>query len=292
MKRTNLNRRLSDFFEGGHLPIMNYITLQNYERKTISRPLHRHESVCELLLVYRGSGIYHTEKKSYPLQTGDVIFYNQGDLHEVENIEKTEIGTYCIGISDLRIKGLPKNCLVQPEGPFVCHSFSHFSSLLNICEQIYQLEDGGPQEQIAAQLLCTSFIVIACSLTNLPVTFFSVKQEEALFQKIQRYLDLHYTEPLTLSAAAKALSCSASHLSHVFRKASGTTPMQYVIRRRIGHAQTLLISTKYSITQIATLVGYDNPNYFSTQFSQIVGMSPSHYRDFYAKEAKGEKDQF
>ena len=53
MKRTDLNRRLSDIFDSGRLPVMNYITLQNHERKTISRPLHRHESVCELLLVYK-----------------------------------------------------------------------------------------------------------------------------------------------------------------------------------------------------------------------------------------------
>lgn len=65
MKRTDLNRRLSDIFDSGRLPVMNYITLQNHERKTISRPLHRHESVCELLLVYKGTGIYHTGKNLF-----------------------------------------------------------------------------------------------------------------------------------------------------------------------------------------------------------------------------------
>ena len=64
------------------------------------------------------------------------------------------------------------------------------------------------------------------------------------------------------------------------------------IRRRIGHAQTLLISTSYTVTQIASLVGYDNTNYFSTQFSKVVGMSPTHYRTFYSEEAKGQQDQF
>ncbi len=292
MKRTDLNRRLSDIFDSGRLPVMNYITLQNHERKTISRPLHRHESVCELLLVYKGTGIYHTGKKSFPLQVGDVIYYNQGDLHEVENTGNTEIGTYCIGISNLHIKGIPKNCLVQQDGPFVCHSFSRFSSMLSLCEQIYHLEDGGPEEQISAQLLCTAFIVMAYSLTDLPVSFLSTQQDEALFQKIQRYLDLHYTDTLSLSEIAQAIGCSPSHVSHVFRKSSGTTPMQYVIRRRIGHAQTLLISTSYTVTQIASLVGYDNTNYFSTQFSKVVGMSPTHYRTFYSEEAKGQQDQF
>lgn len=164
--------------------------------------------------------------------------------------------------------------------------------MLSLCEQIYHLEDGGPEEQISAQLLCTAFIVMAYSLTDLPVSFLSTQQDEALFQKIQRYLDLHYTDTLSLSEIAQALDCSPSHVSHVFRKSSGTTPMQYVIRRRIGHAQTLLISTSYTVTQIASLVGYDNTNYFSTQFSKVVGMSPTHYRTFYSEEAKGQQDQF
>ena len=98
-------------------------------------------------------------------------------------------------------------------------------------------------------------------------------------------------DEVTLEEVAEKLGYSVTYISHVFKKATGRTPIQYVIRRRIGHAQTLLISTNYSATQIAGMVGYDNTNYFSTLFSKIVGMSPTKYREFYKEEMKGHQYQ-
>jgi YesN/AraC family two-component response regulator len=54
------------------------------------------------------------------------------------------------------------------------------------------------------------------------------------------------------------------------------------MRRRIGEAQSLLINTNYNVTMIAGIVGYDNPNYFTTLFSKIVGMSPKKYRQLWS----------
>lgn len=47
--------------------------------------------------------------------------------------------------------------------------------------------------------------------------------------------------------------------------------MQYLLRRRIGEAQTLLITTDLSITRIAERVGYDTQSYFNLQFTKNVG---------------------
>lgn len=50
--------------------------------------------------------------------------------------------------------------------------------------------------------------------------------------------------------------------------------MQYLLRRRIGEAQTLLITTELSVTRIAEMVGYDSSSYFNLQFTKNVGMPP------------------
>ena len=54
--------------------------------------------------------------------------------------------------------------------------------------------------------------------------------------------------------------------------------MQYIIRRRIGEAQNLLITTRRSITDIALSCGYNNSNYFQSVFKRLVGMTPGQYR--------------
>jgi len=60
-----------------------------------------------------------------------------------------------------------------------------------------------------------------------------------------------------------------------------------MLRRRLGEAQTLLISTDLSITSISLAVGYGNPNHFDRMFSKYIGMSPSSYRSFYLAGASG-----
>ena len=283
--------RLETIFEHGKLPALVYINKQNHTRKAIHRPLHRHDSICELLLVYRGTGTYYVNGKSYPLSEGSVIYYNQGDLHEVVSETENEIGDYCIGITNLNRCNLPPNCLISPDEPSVRQAGGLFPMLLSMCEQMYALEGTNEEGELTVQLLCSALIVLTCQLEDFPLTSANESDEAYMVLRIRNYLNEHFMEDITLDTAGEALGCSATYISHIFKKATGRTPIQYMIHRRIGHAQTLLISTDHPVTRIATIVGYDNTNYFSTIFSKVVGMSPARYREFYKEEMKGQKDQ-
>ncbi len=63
-----------------------------------------------------------------------------------------------------------------------------------------------------------------------------------------------------------------------FKHYTGMTPMQYIISVRMTHAQQLLSTTDYTITEISAVVGYDNPLYFSRLFKKQIGLSPTDYR--------------
>ena len=63
-----------------------------------------------------------------------------------------------------------------------------------------------------------------------------------------------------------------------FRAYTGYPPRQYLIRLKVNRARELLSYSSYNISEIARLVGYDNPLYFSRVFSQNMGCSPSEYR--------------
>ena len=229
--------------------------------------------------------------KSYPLSEGSVIYYNQGDLHEVISETENEIGDYCIGITNLHRCNLPPNCLISPDEPSVRHAGGLFPMLRSMCEQMYALEGTNEEGKLTAQLLCAAIILLTSQIEGFPLTGAKESDEAHMVLRIRNYLNAHFMEDITLDTAGEALGCSATYISHIFKKATGRTPIQYLIRRRIGHAQTLLISTDHPVTRIATIVGYDNTNYFSTIFSKVVGMSPARYREFYKEEMKGQKDQ-
>lgn len=286
-----LNRKIETEFDRGILPTMVYINKQSFERGAVRRPLHRHDSICELLLIYKGIGTYHVEDQEYPLQEGSVVYYNQGELHEVVSGTENEIGSYCIGIANLHKKGLPVNHLVKPGEPYVRQANNLFPILKSLCQQMYELETVNSEGQLAAQLLCAAFIVLAGQMEKFPSVDVQKTKTEKMVLRIRDYLNQHFTEEITLEGVGKALGCSATYVSHIFKDATGSTPIQYVIRRRIGLAQTLLISTEYPATQIATMVGYDNTNYFCTLFSKVVGMTPIRYRAFYLEEMRGMNNQ-
>ncbi|GAA3314259.1 hypothetical protein GCM10020331_006370 [Ectobacillus funiculus] len=74
------------------------------------------------------------------------------------------------------------------------------------------------------------------------------------------------------------------YMSHVFKSTIGYSPMQYVIRRRIGEAQSYLLATDKTVTDIAYMVGYNSASNFNNAFKKMVGMSPQRYREFWGSQ--------
>ena len=67
-------------------------------------------------------------------------------------------------------------------------------------------------------------------------------------------------------------------LPFTFKKYTGETPLQFLIKLRLDTAKNLLKSTTCTVNEISEMIGYDNPLYFSRLFSKHVGISPQKYR--------------
>lgn len=93
-----------------------------------------------------------------------------------------------------------------------------------------------------------------------------------------RYFHAHYNKPISIEDFAVSNHMSVSWFIRNFKEYTGSTPAQYLLSLRISNAQTLLETTSYNITEIASIVGYDNPLYFSRIFKKQSGMSPSEFR--------------
>lgn len=92
------------------------------------------------------------------------------------------------------------------------------------------------------------------------------------------YFREHYNEPLVIDEYAKKCNQSPSTLLRSFKKYTGETPLQFLIKLRLDTAKNLLKSTTCTVNEISEMVGYDNPLYFSRLFSKHVGISPQKYR--------------
>ena len=108
---------------------------------------------------------------------------------------------------------------------------------------------------------------------------------EALLPHLRRARDLadrSYADPLDLDALARAASVSRYHFARCFAEVYGETPMRYVTRRRVERAQDLLRSANLTVTEVCMVVGFSSLGSFSSRFRELVGESPTQYRDRFA----------
>jgi AraC-like DNA-binding protein len=101
----------------------------------------------------------------------------------------------------------------------------------------------------------------------------------ARLRRIRDRIDREYAEPLNLEVLARDEHMSSGHLSRQFKKAFGEAPYSYLMTRRIERAMALLRLGEMSVTDVCFAVGSSSLGTFSTRFSELVGMSPSEFRD-------------
>ena len=92
------------------------------------------------------------------------------------------------------------------------------------------------------------------------------------------YFNENYNRDINIEEYAVSRGMSVSWFIRNFKKFTGTTPMQFITSIRNTNAQMLLETTNYAVNEIAHIVGYDNPLYFSRLFHKQKGCSPSEYR--------------
>lgn len=100
-----------------------------------------------------------------------------------------------------------------------------------------------------------------------------------MVENIMTYLRENYAKPIDFSAIANEHAVSGSYLTKIFREHAGTTPTKFLTEYRILVAKRLLSTTELSVKEIAPLVGYPDPFYFSKAFKNVTGMSPLQYRE-------------
>src|SRR6266540_1507678 len=91
-------------------------------------------------------------------------------------------------------------------------------------------------------------------------------------------IDRKYAQPLDVPAMARAALMSPAHFSRKFRAAYGETPYSYLMTRRIERAKALL-RQGVSVTDACVTVGCTSLGSFSSRFTEIVGETPSQYRE-------------
>jgi len=254
---------------------------------------HNHE-FTEIVVVMGGSGVHYTEGEEYAIHAGDVFVLTGTRAHgyrDCQNLHLVNIlfrpTLQLMNEHDLRtVAGYHVLFALEPAYR-KRHNFSSRLTLsadaLSIVERIIdrieaEMEsrsDGYVFMVIAQFMQLVGFL--SRSYYSQPTLAGDTKALLRIGQAIS-FLDMHFTQDLCLDELASIAHLSTRSFLRIFRQATGSTPIQYLLQRRAIHAADLLKNTEMSITEIAYESGFHDSNYFSRQFSSIMGVSPRNYK--------------
>lgn len=105
-----------------------------------------------------------------------------------------------------------------------------------------------------------------------------IRRERASVEEIKAYIDKNYAvRGFSTVDIAKQFNLSSSYISSMFKKSEGCTIVDYITDKKIERAAQLLKETNFSCKYIASMVGYEDIQYFSKVFKGVMGMSPTDY---------------
>ena len=95
---------------------------------------------------------------------------------------------------------------------------------------------------------------------------------------VSDYVQHHLSEPVDVEALAKSMFLSRTYLANKFKKESGTTLTDFILKEKVEEAKRLLRYTDKHATAIAVYLGFSSQSHFANVFKKYTGKTPSEYR--------------
>ena len=164
------------------------------------------------------------------------------------------------------------------------HSYPHEGNIHEVCElfdQMLTILESHADEDTAAFIdlsfprLLSAFIYPDMWNCSTPV---KGDGNLSIVGKASHYMEEHVGEKLTLADICSYLGYSESYVTRVFSQEVGCGPITYLLKLKAARACLLLENTSLKINQIAMMLGFDDPYYFSKFFTKTIGLSPRTFR--------------
>ena len=244
-----------------------------------SQLVHAHRDVLELFYVLKGEGQYIVGGKKYIVRSGSLVVCNVGVMHGEEPFRSDVMESFCCVLRNVSVPGLPPDTLTQPSQNPVFYFPEDEGAVGHIMAALYNLNrEGGHAAE--CRLLSEALLwLVTEKIESRWQTHEEMKHNaEEFLQNVTLYLDEHYHEPISLKELAERFHISQYYLAHIFKDEIGLSPMKYVLYRRIGESQNLLMNTAMPVGEISDRLGFSDNCHFSTTFKKYVGVTPSQYR--------------
>lgn len=254
--------------EGTDVRVLNFV----YEKNPEVLAMHRVQSHAGLYLVVRGEGVLHINGGHFPLR-GGVIFltfplqqYYIEQRSGLEYMYITFVGQRMLSIAE-RV-GLTEQSNMR----------TATEELLPFWKSALHNSTPGNIDLVAEAVLMYSLAQLTPDMPSGTQNDISKHKNISVARRIREYADAHYCDTsLTLSSLAEQMSYNPKYLSDCFSREFGLGFREYVQSLRIQRACELMQNGVTSSKEIAYLIGFNDPLYFSKVFARVMGKSPQRF---------------
>lgn len=250
--------------------------------------VHTHDFI-EIVYVLKGDMVHEIDGCRYRVGHGDILFMNYGCTHTFSSDR-----AYAY-INILFSPSLMADAVITAENAFSVLSLSAFNEMRSAQDSGCIRFFGKERDEIEGLVLSmlaeyeqkqTSWqTVVGNSLTNLIIKMLrktelglGKNELDGIWQSLSSYIDENLDTRLTLSALAEKCFYNPSYFSRVFKEKFGVSLTEYITRRRLMHAITLLSETDLPVEVIGERVGFSDKNSLYHAFSRYLGTTPGEYR--------------
>lgn len=258
-----------------------------YRLKTVKRlPTWRPKGRLDYQLLYivSGKGHFYFHGEDRVVYAGRMVLIQPRQEQRYEYFGEDKPEVYWVHFTGSDVKNILRSYNIPTDDPiFYSGASSTYSYLFK--EMIHELQNCKTgYEDLLAMYLRQIFLLVQRTRQEERPTVSTYIQEEMEFAR--RYFNEHYNEPISIQEYAESRNMSVCYFQRNFKQIVKHTPMQYLLTIRVNNAASLLEATDYSMAEIAAIVGYEDPLYFSRLFRKIKGVSPRDYRNLVKDGAK------
>ncbi|GAA0182342.1 AraC family transcriptional regulator [Clostridium sediminicola] len=265
---------------------LRYASKSKYEDDWHST-MHLHP-FTELFYVVHGSGHFKIEDKDFTVKENDLVIVNANVLHTESSKDSNPLEYIVLGIDgiSLMIDGSADDS--ELTNSYSIHNYNKYKHeiLFYLDNLLREVERKEEHYQSICQNLLEILILNVIRRTKSNLVLSSTKNINKECAYIKKYIDVHYASNLSLDSLATIAFMNKYYLVHEFKKYTGTSPIDYLIEKRISVSKMLLETTRYSMEQITEIIGFSSQSYFNQVFKKKVGTSPSKYRKSYGNNKK------
>ena len=265
--------------KGQILPHQLYVSHIGYFPKALYHYCQRPQGCVDNILFYcvQGKGYYTLDGHTFTLNPNQYVSVPATDKPLVYWSDTEDPWSiYWVHFTSDALQAFNRAYHIVPEqGP---QYIPHNEKGIRIWEEMYEnLSRGYSPENLMNTNLCL-YHLIATFVFSQQQNQNSSSPEKAIIRETIDYMKNNLDKTIRIEDFADLNKYSVSHFSKLFRLTTGMSPIEYFIHLKMQKACQLLYTEDSRVKQIAALLGYDDPYYFSRLFKKYMNTSPETYR--------------